>query len=48
MNFQMSNFNFGLSYDITISDFGQYYRGGGLEFSLKYTNMDFALFKRRR
>jgi type IX secretion system PorP/SprF family membrane protein len=48
LNFQMSSFNFGLSYDITVSDFGQYYRGGGLEFSLKYTNMDFALFKRRR
>jgi len=48
INFQMSSFNFGLSYDITISEFGQYYRSGGLEFSLKYTNMDFALFKRRR
>lgn len=48
INFQMASFNFGMSYDITISDFGQYYRGGGLEFSLKYTNMDFALFKRRR
>jgi type IX secretion system PorP/SprF family membrane protein len=48
VNFQTASFNFGLSYDITISKVGQYYRGGGLEFSLKYTNMDFALFKRRR
>lgn len=48
VNFQMKGFNFGMSYDITIADFGQYYRGGGLEFSLRYTNMDFALFKRRR
>lgn len=48
VNFQIKNFDFGLSYDITISDFGSYYRSGGLEFSLKYTNRDFALFKRRR
>ena len=48
MSFQMKSFNFGMSYDITIADLGQYYRGGGLEFSLRYTNMDFALFKRRR
>jgi type IX secretion system PorP/SprF family membrane protein len=48
VNFQIASFNFGMSYDITISKVGQSYRGGGLEFSLKYTNMDFALFKRRR
>jgi len=48
VNFQFKNFNFGLSYDITIADFGGYYRTGGLEFSLKFTNRDFALFKRRR
>ena len=47
LNFQFKNFNFGLSYDITIAEFGSYYRGGGLEFSLKFTNRDFALFKRR-
>lgn len=47
VNIQFKNFNFGISYDITIADFGSYYRGGGLEFSLKFTNRDFALFKRR-
>lgn len=45
---QLSSFNFGISYDVTISKLGQVQRGGGLEFSLTYTNMDFALFKRRR
>jgi len=48
VNFQIKSFNFGLSYDITTADLGQHYRGGGIEFSLKYTNMDFALLKRRR
>ena len=48
VNFQFKNFNFGMSYDITIADLGNYYRSGGLEFSLKFTNRDFALFKRRR
>ena len=48
VNFQYKNFNFGISYDITIAEFGSYYRSGGLEFSLKFTNRDFALFKRRR
>jgi type IX secretion system PorP/SprF family membrane protein len=47
VNFQFKNFNFGMSYDITIAEFGSYYRSGGLEFSLKFTNRDFALFKRR-
>jgi hypothetical protein len=45
---QLSGFDFGISYDITLSKLGQVKRGGGLEFSLVYTNMDFALFKRRR
>lgn len=44
---QMSSFKFGISYDVTISNFGQYSRTGGLEFSLQYANLDFALFKRR-
>ncbi|MBK9190585.1 MAG: PorP/SprF family type IX secretion system membrane protein [Crocinitomicaceae bacterium] len=44
---QMSSFKFGISYDVTISNFGQYSRMGGLEFSLEYANLDFALFKRR-
>ena len=45
---QLSSFNFGLTYDITLSKLSQVSRAGGLEFSLIYTNMDFALFKRRR
>lgn len=48
LNFQIHGFNFGMSYDVTISKLGNYARSGGLEFSLVYTNMDFALFKRRR
>lgn len=44
---QFSSFNFGVSYDVTISKFGQVSRAGGLEFSLVYANLDFALFKRR-
>jgi type IX secretion system PorP/SprF family membrane protein len=44
---QYKSFSFGMSYDITVSKLGQYYRGGGLEFSLSYANLDFALFKRR-
>ncbi|MBI3136722.1 MAG: PorP/SprF family type IX secretion system membrane protein [Bacteroidetes bacterium] len=45
---QWSSFKFGVSYDITVSKFGQYARTGGLEFSLEFANLDFALFKRRR
>ena len=41
-------FDFGLSYDITTSTLGQVSRGGGIEFSLVYTNFDYALFKRQR
>ncbi len=41
-------FDFGLSYDITLSTLGQVSRGGGIEFSLVYTNFDYALFKRQR
>jgi len=44
---QFSSFKLGLSYDITISQFGQASRAGGLEFSLQFANLDFALFKRR-
>jgi type IX secretion system PorP/SprF family membrane protein len=44
---QLSSFKFGISYDVTISEFGQASRSGGLEFSLTYANLDFALFKRR-
>lgn len=45
---EMKGFDFGLSYDLTLSKLGTVTRRGGLEFSLVYTNMDFALFKRRR
>ena len=45
---QWSSFKLGISYDITVSKFGQYARTGGLEFSLEFANLDFALFKRRR
>ncbi len=47
MHIQFSNFDFGVSYDVTISKLGQTARSGGLEFSFIYTNRDFALFKRR-
>ena len=45
--FHLGSFNFGVSYDITISALGNQARSGGLEFSLMYTNLDFALFKGR-
>lgn len=46
--FQWSGLKFGLSYDVTVSKLAQFSRAGGLEFSLEYANLDFALFKRRR
>jgi type IX secretion system PorP/SprF family membrane protein len=39
---------FGVSYDVTLSQLSKVTRAGGLEFSLIFMNMDFALFKRRR
>lgn len=44
---QWSGFKFGISYDVTVAEFGRTSRTGGLEFSLEYANLDFALFKRR-
>ena len=41
-------FQFGISYDVTISKLRKAYRGGSLEFSLAYTNRNTALFTRRR
>ena len=38
----------GISYDVTISRLSRAHKGGSLEFSLAYTNMQYALFKRRR
>lgn len=40
-------FQFGVSYDVTLSALRQAYRGGSLEFSLAYTNFDHSLFKTR-
>lgn len=45
---EVFGFNFGLSYDVTLSQLSQVSRAGGIEFSLIYTNMDHALFKNRR
>lgn len=47
MYIQFGDFDFGVSYDVTISKLGATARTGGLEFSLIYTNRDFALFKGR-
>lgn len=41
-------FQFGVSYDITLSDLRAAYKGGSLEFSLSYTNRHDALFKTRK
>lgn len=41
-------FDFGFSYDVTVSQLGNVSRGGGIEFSLVYTNFDYAVFKRQR
>lgn len=44
----MKGFQFGISYDVTVSQLRKAYRGGSLEFSLAYTNRNTALFTRRR
>lgn len=41
-------FQFGVSYDVTLSALRQAYRGGSLEFSLSYVNRHDALFKTRK
>ncbi|MBL1278990.1 MAG: PorP/SprF family type IX secretion system membrane protein [Fluviicola sp.] len=41
-------FQFGISYDVTISELRRAYRGGSLEFSLSFTNRDHSLFKTRK
>jgi len=41
-------FQFGLSYDVTLSALRNAYNGGSLEFSLSYVNRNHALFKKRR
>jgi type IX secretion system PorP/SprF family membrane protein len=42
-----NGFQFGVSYDVTVSSMRKAYAGGSLEFSLSYTNMSHALFKSR-
>lgn len=39
---------FGISYDVTISQLRKAHRGGSLEFSLSFSNLDHALFKKGR
>jgi type IX secretion system PorP/SprF family membrane protein len=41
-------FQFGVSYDVTISQLRHAYSGGSLEFSLSFTNLDHSLFKTRK
>lgn len=41
-------FQFGVSYDITLSQLRQAYSGGSLEFSLAYRNLHDALFKSKK
>lgn len=41
-------FQFGMSYDVTLSALRNAYRGGSLEFSLSYINRNDALFKTRK
>lgn len=48
VNIDWRGFQFGMSYDVTISALRKAYRGGSLEFSLSYTNLDHSLFKTRK
>ena len=41
-------FQFGVSYDVTLSKLRRAYGGGSLEFSFSYTNLDHSLFKTRK
>lgn len=43
-----NGFQFGISYDVTVSALRKAYRGGSLEFSLSYVNKNHALFKTKR
>lgn len=48
LNVDWKGMKFGLSYDFTVSKLRKAYKGGSLEFSLSYTNLQYALLKRRR
>ncbi|HIP31640.1 MAG TPA: type IX secretion system membrane protein PorP/SprF [Crocinitomicaceae bacterium] len=41
-------FQFGISYDVTISELRKAYGGGSLEFSLSFRNLDHSIFKTRK
>ena len=47
LKYQKGEWQFGLSYDITVSALGSFKRSGGLEFSLIYNSERFALIKRQ-
>lgn len=44
---EWKGFQFGMSYDVTLSALRKAYSGGSLEFSLAYRNLDHSLFKQR-
>jgi type IX secretion system PorP/SprF family membrane protein len=48
MTVDWKGIKFGISYDLTVSQLRRAYKGGSLEFSLSYTNLQYALLKRRR
>ncbi|MFT5858254.1 MAG: type IX secretion system PorP/SprF family membrane protein [Flavobacteriaceae bacterium] len=45
---EWQGFQFGMSYDVTLSALRKAYRGGSLEFSLSYVNKHHALFKTKK
>lgn len=48
MQVDWRGFHFGVSYDLTLSALRYGYKGGSLELSLSYTNLNNAIFKTRR
>lgn len=48
MQIDWRGFHFGVSYDMTLSALRHGYKGGSLEFSISYTNLNNAIFKTRR